>query len=57
MCVCRAFLVALVSLIMQIVTISNYVGKDRDYIKKLLLAMGAEHTPTMTGRNTAVVAA
>ncbi|KAF7798222.1 hypothetical protein EIP86_009439 [Pleurotus ostreatoroseus] len=31
----------------HIVSITNYTGKDREYVKKLILAMGAEFTPTL----------
>ncbi|KZT63813.1 hypothetical protein DAEQUDRAFT_770249 [Daedalea quercina L-15889] len=39
------------------ITITNYTGKHRDYLKKLILMMGAEFTPSMSPKNTAVVAA
>ncbi|KAI0682501.1 hypothetical protein BC835DRAFT_1399674 [Cytidiella melzeri] len=41
----------------HIITVTNYTGKDREYIKKLIIAMGAEFTPSMSGKNTVVVAA
>ncbi|KAJ3548369.1 hypothetical protein NM688_g5307 [Phlebia brevispora] len=41
----------------HVITITNYTGKDREYIKKLIVAMGAEFTPSMTGRNTILIAA
>ncbi|KAH9931350.1 uncharacterized protein B0H18DRAFT_991337 [Fomitopsis serialis] len=39
------------------ITITNYTGKHRDYLKKLILTMGAEFTPSMSPKNTVVVAA
>ncbi|PSS00871.1 hypothetical protein PHLCEN_2v4098 [Hermanssonia centrifuga] len=41
----------------HVITITNYTGKDREYIKRLIMAMGGEFTPSMSGRNTSVVAA
>ncbi|KAI0083353.1 hypothetical protein BDY19DRAFT_1060990 [Irpex rosettiformis] len=41
----------------HIITITNYTGKDREYIKKLITTMGAEFTASMSGKNTVVVAA
>ena len=41
----------------QLITVSNYTGKDREYIKKLLFILGVPYTPTMTNQNTAVIAA
>ncbi|KAI0935547.1 hypothetical protein AcV5_003952 [Taiwanofungus camphoratus] len=41
----------------HIITITNYTGKDREYLKKLITTMGAEFTPSMSGKNTVVIAA
>ncbi|KAI0808899.1 hypothetical protein BC629DRAFT_1480149, partial [Irpex lacteus] len=41
----------------HIITVTNYTGKDREYIKKLITTMGAEFTASMSGKNTVVVAA
>jgi twin BRCT domain len=42
---------------MQEITVTNYTGESREYLKKLILAMGAEFTPSMSGHNTVLVAA
>ncbi|KAL0579150.1 regulator of Ty1 Transposition [Marasmius crinis-equi] len=39
------------------ITITNYTGEARDYLKKLIAVMGADFTPTMSPRNTVLVAA
>ncbi|ESK96541.1 brct domain containing protein [Moniliophthora roreri MCA 2997] len=39
------------------ITITNYTGEARDYLKKLIAAMGAQFTPTMSPRNTVLIAA
>lgn len=44
-------------LLQKIITVTNYSGKHRDYLKKLILTMGAEFTPSMSNKNTAVIAA
>lgn len=36
---------------------TNYQGNARDYLKKLIQLMGATFTPTMSGKNTIVIAA
>jgi mediator of DNA damage checkpoint protein 1 len=41
----------------QEITVTNYQGDARDYLKKLIEVMGAKFTPTMSGRNTIVIAA
>ncbi|EMD41213.1 hypothetical protein CERSUDRAFT_89793 [Gelatoporia subvermispora B] len=41
----------------HIITITNYTGRDREYLKKLISAMGAQFTPDMTSNNTVVIAA
>ncbi|TFK90623.1 hypothetical protein K466DRAFT_543199 [Polyporus arcularius HHB13444] len=42
----------------EIITVSNYTGKDREYLKTLITLMGGKFTPSMTAdKNTAVVAA
>lgn len=42
---------------MQIITISNYSGDSREYIKRLIQATGATFTPSMSTQNTVLVAA
>ncbi|KAG6888376.1 hypothetical protein C0995_008814 [Termitomyces sp. Mi166 len=39
------------------ITVTNYTGESREYIKKLILAMGAVFTPSMSGKNTVLIAA
>ncbi|KAF9813958.1 hypothetical protein IEO21_05394 [Rhodonia placenta] len=34
-------------LLQKIITVTNYSGKHRDYLKKLILTMGAEFTPSI----------
>ncbi|EIN14740.1 hypothetical protein PUNSTDRAFT_140961 [Punctularia strigosozonata HHB-11173 SS5] len=41
----------------QIVTITNYTGPAREYLKKLVELMGGTFTPSMSTKNTAVIAA
>ncbi|KAI0699877.1 hypothetical protein C8T65DRAFT_580765 [Cerioporus squamosus] len=42
----------------EIVTVSNYTGKDREYLKTLITLMGGTFTPSMSAdKNTVVVAA
>ncbi|KAK0225943.1 hypothetical protein IW262DRAFT_726268 [Armillaria fumosa] len=41
----------------HIITITNYTGETRDYLKKLIDAMGASFTANMSGANTVVIAA
>lgn len=41
----------------QEITVTNYTGEAREYIKRLITAMGATFTPSMTGRNTVLIAA
>ncbi|KAF8519164.1 BRCT domain-containing protein [Gautieria morchelliformis] len=41
----------------QEITVTNYQGDAREYLKKLIEVMGAKFTPTMSGRNTIVIAA
>ena len=41
----------------QEITVTNYQGDAREYLKKLIEIMGAKFTPTMSGRNTIVIAA
>lgn len=36
---------------------TNYTGESREYLKKLITAMGAQFTPSMSGRNTVLIAA
>ncbi|KAF8647813.1 hypothetical protein AX16_006533 [Volvariella volvacea WC 439] len=39
------------------ITLTNYTGEAREYLKKLITTMGATFTPSMSGRNTVLVAA
>ncbi|KAG5651886.1 hypothetical protein H0H81_007043 [Sphagnurus paluster] len=39
------------------ITVTNYTGQSREYIKKLITAMGATFTPSMSGKNTVLIAA
>ncbi|KAG6825628.1 hypothetical protein H0H92_003009 [Tricholoma furcatifolium] len=39
------------------ITVTNYTGEAREYIKKLIGAMGAVFTPSMSGKNTVLIAA
>ncbi|KAK7677912.1 hypothetical protein QCA50_019102 [Cerrena zonata] len=39
------------------ITITNYTGKDREYLKKLIATLGGDFTPSMSGKNTVVIAA
>ncbi|KAF9051195.1 hypothetical protein BDZ89DRAFT_1057049 [Hymenopellis radicata] len=41
----------------QLISISNYTGEGRDYLRKLIEAMGARFTPNMSSNNTVLVAA
>jgi mediator of DNA damage checkpoint protein 1 len=41
----------------QEITVTNYTGDARDYLKKLIGLMGATFTPSMSGKNTVVIAA
>ena len=41
----------------QGITVMNYTGEARKYPKKLITAMGATFTPSMTGKNTVLIAA
>lgn len=41
----------------QEVTVTNYTGQSRDYLKKLIDLMGGKFTASMSGKNTALVAA
>ncbi|CAE6426855.1 unnamed protein product [Rhizoctonia solani] len=40
----------------QDITITNYIGDAREYLKKLISALGGKFTPSMTLKNTCVVA-
>ncbi|QRV91030.1 PTCB-BRCT domain protein [Ceratobasidium sp. AG-Ba] len=40
----------------QMITITNYTGDAREYLKKLIAAMGGKFTPSMTSKNTCVIA-
>ena len=39
----------------QEITVTNYTGEAREYLKKLITAMGATFTPSMTGKNTVLI--
>ncbi|KAH6906233.1 hypothetical protein BKA70DRAFT_439614 [Coprinopsis sp. MPI-PUGE-AT-0042] len=39
------------------ITVTNYTGEAREYLKKLIITMGARFTPSMSARNTVLVAA
>ncbi|KAF8268967.1 hypothetical protein EI94DRAFT_1726344 [Lactarius quietus] len=39
------------------ITVTNYTGDARDYLKKLIGLMGATFTPSMSGKNTVLIAA
>ncbi|GBE78793.1 hypothetical protein SCP_0116860 [Sparassis crispa] len=39
------------------ITITNYTGKDREYLKKLVSTMGGKFTASMSNTNTIVIAA
>ncbi|KAJ6587006.1 hypothetical protein DFH09DRAFT_1028033 [Mycena vulgaris] len=41
----------------QQITVTNYTGEARDYIKRLIHTMGGVFTPNMTGSNTVLIAA
>jgi len=44
-------------LCLQEITVTNYTGEAREYIKRIITAMGAKFTPMMTGKNTVLIAA
>ncbi|KDQ49612.1 hypothetical protein JAAARDRAFT_165491 [Jaapia argillacea MUCL 33604] len=39
------------------ITVTNYTGEAREYLKKLITAMGAQFTASMSAKNTVVIAA
>ncbi|KAG6820065.1 hypothetical protein H0H93_005688 [Arthromyces matolae] len=39
------------------ITVTNYTGEAREYIKRLIITMGAIFTPSMSGKNTVLIAA
>lgn len=41
----------------QVITVTNYTGDAREYLKKLICTMGAKFTPSMSGQNTVLIAA
>lgn len=58
MCVYHVYFSSILPLTMlQSITVTNFTGRDREYIKKLLLMLGVPYTATMTGKNTVVIAA
>ncbi|CAE6451118.1 unnamed protein product [Rhizoctonia solani] len=40
----------------QLITITNYVGDAREYLKKLISALGGQFTPSLAVKNTCVIA-
>jgi hypothetical protein len=44
------------SLATQEITVTNYSGAARDYLKKLIQVMGARFTPSMSQSNKVLVA-
>ncbi|KAG8688659.1 hypothetical protein FRC11_005011, partial [Ceratobasidium sp. 423] len=40
----------------QQITITNYVGDAREYLKKLIAALGGKFTPSLNAKNTCVIA-
>ncbi|KXN86850.1 BRCT-containing protein 1 [Leucoagaricus sp. SymC.cos] len=47
----------LCSYLHQEITVTNYTGESREYLKRIITAMGAKFTPMMTGNNTVLIAA
>ncbi|KAJ7807838.1 hypothetical protein B0H14DRAFT_2871867 [Mycena olivaceomarginata] len=41
----------------HVVSVTNYTGETRDYLKKLITLMGGEFTPSLSPKNTVLVAA
>lgn len=41
----------------RVITVTSYVGDSHNYLKKLVQAMGAAFTPSMTAANTHLLAA
>jgi hypothetical protein len=41
----------------KVIKVTNYTGKAHKYIKKLIAAMGATFTPSISGDNTALITA
>ncbi|KAJ3576641.1 hypothetical protein NP233_g274 [Leucocoprinus birnbaumii] len=39
------------------ITVTNYTGEAREYLKRIIMAMGATFTANMTGKNTVLIAA
>lgn len=39
------------------ITVTNYTGEAREYLKRLIEVMGARFTPNMSSQNTVVIAA
>jgi hypothetical protein len=54
---CIFFMSTLTHFHSQVITVTNYTGEAREYLKKLISAMGAAFTPSMSGQNTALIAA
>lgn len=44
------------SLTVQEITVTNYTGAARDYLKKLIQVMGGKFTPSMSQSNKVLVA-
>ncbi|KAF9037073.1 hypothetical protein BJ165DRAFT_1375475 [Panaeolus papilionaceus] len=41
----------------HVISVTNYTGEAREYLKKLITTMGARFTPSMSGQNTVLIAA
>ena len=41
----------------QEITVTNYTGEAREYLKRMIEVMGAHFTPNMSPQNTVVIAA
>ncbi|KAJ7503101.1 BRCT domain-containing protein, partial [Mycena galericulata] len=41
----------------HIISITNYTGESRDYLKKLITLMGGNFTPSLSNKNTVLIAA
>ncbi|KAJ7935265.1 BRCT domain-containing protein [Mycena leptocephala] len=41
----------------NVISVTNYTGETRDYLKKLITLMGGEFTPSLSTKNTILVAA
>ncbi|KAI8324945.1 BRCT domain-containing protein, partial [Martensiomyces pterosporus] len=41
----------------MVITVSHYTGASREYLRRLIIAMGAQYTPKMTRANTHLITA